>query len=518
MTIRKSRNRNRNSASAGASAADVQKRFMKDSFTNFATALGVGTNNASSVSGYSLNPKTRNRAELEYAYRGSWIVGQAVDCPAEDMCREGIELSSNLDQDVQSAVHEEFDNLLIWQRLSECLKWGRLYGGACGYFCIDGADPEQPLNIDAIGRGKFRGILPLDRWQINPVVTQPIMELGPDYGKPEYYDMIIDQTGVAGTFQRIHHSRVVRFIGNEMPFQQRLAEMGWGLSVIERLWDRLIAFDSATQGAAQLIHKAHLRIMKVDGLSTIIAAGGQAMQGLLAQIANMRLTQSLEGITLIDKADEFETASYSFSGLDSVISQLGQQISGALQIPLVRLFGQSPAGLNSTGESDLRTYYDNLSKQQELHLRIAVRKTLELACQSLLGKRLPNTTQFRFKPLWLLTEDQRSQIAERTTSTIRDCFRDKLISRQLALTELHHQSNITGVFTNITQDMIDAAESELDNENGNNVDGDGINPSDSNQITSGNQEANIGNGNGNGDKRESKEPKLAKDTDTDANN
>lgn len=36
----------------------------------------------------------------------------------------------------------------------------------------------------------------------------------------------------------------------------------------------------------------------------------------------------------------------------------------------MRLFGQSPAGLNASGDSDLRTYYDNVANGQDKQLRL----------------------------------------------------------------------------------------------------------------------------------------------------
>ncbi|MDR0067321.1 DUF1073 domain-containing protein, partial [Acinetobacter sp. 11520] len=82
-----------------------------------------------------------------------------------------------------------------------------------------------------------------------------------------------------------------------------------------------------------------------------------------------RQWQSNEGLTLMDADDTYEAHQYNFSGLDNILLQFGQQISGATGIPLVRLFGQSPAGLNATGESDLANYYDNINQQQEGRLR-----------------------------------------------------------------------------------------------------------------------------------------------------
>lgn len=70
--------------------------------------------------------------------------------------------------------------------------------------------------------------------------------------------------------------------------------------------------------------------------------GGPAYEALLKNMDLVRLYQSNEGMTLLDGADTFETHQYSFAGLDDVISQFAEQISGATGIPLVRLFGQSP--------------------------------------------------------------------------------------------------------------------------------------------------------------------------------
>lgn len=74
------------------------------------------------------------------------------------------------------------------------------------------------------------------------------------------------------------------------------------------------------------------------GLRKIIAMGGSAYNALVKQIQQIRMWQSNEGMTLMDDEDTFETHQYSFSGLDSILLQLGQQLSGALGIPLVRLW------------------------------------------------------------------------------------------------------------------------------------------------------------------------------------
>jgi uncharacterized protein len=435
----------------------MTKQATLDSFQNFQAALGIGASNQISNSVYGFNPITRMRIQLEWMYRGSWIVGMAIDAPADDMTRAGIEFESTLDPKSNDMLQAAVQDFRIWQSLNQVIKWSRLYGGALGYIMLDGQDPESEFDIETVREGQFKGIMPLDRWMVQPTVSQVIPKLGPDYGLPMYYDLVQTQPTLE-YWPRIHHSRVVRMDGITLPYNQRMTENMWGESVVERFYDRLVSYDSASAGAAQLVYKAHLRIMKVKGLRDIIAAGGPAMAGLTAQIANMRLTQANEGITLLDTDDEFEANTYTFAGLSDMMLQFGQQISGALQIPLVRLFGQSPSGLNSTGESDLRTYYDHLSKQQETNLRAPLVKILDIMARSTLGKPLPEGFRFRFNPLWLVTEKERSDIATQNTDSVIKAFESTIISQATALKELRQFSHLTGLFTNISDEDIKDAD------------------------------------------------------------
>ena len=83
----------------------------------------------------------------------------------------------------------------------------------------------------------------------------------------------------------------------------------------------------------------NLPLPMVSGRSGVIG-----YEALLKNIDLIRQFQSNEGMTLMDSRDKFETHQYSFSGLDDILSQFAEQISGAVGIPLVRLFGQSPSG------------------------------------------------------------------------------------------------------------------------------------------------------------------------------
>lgn len=429
-----------------------------DSFQNFAARVGLGTQNQTSRSGYGFDFVSRNRIQMEAVYRSSWIAGMAVDVVAMDMTRAGVEIQSDMAPQDMDKLNRGLERLQIWNKLCDNVKWSRLYGGSIAVMLVDGQRPETPLRIDTVASGQFKGLLVLDRWLVQPSLEDLVTEYGPDLGKPKFYTVVADAQALVN--QRIHYSRVIRLEGVSLPYWQRIAENGWGQSVLERLWDRLVAFDSTTQGTAQLVYKAHLRTYKVDKLRELIATGGRAFEALTKQIEMIRQYQSNEGMTLMDASDEFEAYQYSFSGLSDVLLQFGQQLSGALQIPLVRLFGQSPAGLNSSGDSDLRTYYDNVAAWQDRDLRHGLSTLLQVLARSELGKPMPDGWDFQFRPLWQLSDTEKADIASKDTASVVAAYDAQLISRGTALKELRQSSQTTGLWTNITDEDIEEAEDE----------------------------------------------------------
>ena len=445
-------------AVARKARAEDAKHRTSDSFQNWIANLGYGQNNQLSASSYVFNYLTRNRTQLEAMYRTSWLVRQAVDSAAEDMTQAGVYFEGTIAPDDADLMHSTMMDMQIWQQLCDTIRWARLFGGCVAVMLIDGQNMSTPLNMDTIGPGQFKGLLVLDRWLVQPTLTDLITDFGPELGQPKRYQVVADAQALAT--MNIHHTRVLRMDGMTLPYYQKLVEMGWGESIIEVLYDRLLAYDSATMGAAQLLFKAHLRTIKIDQYRDIISTGGVAYQALLNQMQTIRLMQSNEGLTVLDKEDEFEVHQQSFTGLDTTLLQFAQQVSGALQIPLVRLLGQSPAGMNSSGESDLRTYYDAIRKTQEQKLRRPLTRLFDVIARSL-EIDLPPDFGFHFNPLWMLQETEKADIANKDVSAINAAFESGLISQATAMKELRQASRVTNRFTNITDDEIADADSEV---------------------------------------------------------
>lgn len=427
-----------------------------DSFDNFAARLGLAQDNLLSRSGYAPGRYiTRNRDELLDMYRTSWIVGRMVEVVAEDMVRSPMDIQGSLDQGDVSALIRAYRSSGVPGRLADAVKWGRLYGGALAVMLIDGQDTASPLALDAVGRGSFKGLFVLDRHEVAPSIEK-IQELGPMLGYPAYYTV---NSPDADTGLVVHHTRCLRFIGADLPGDARRANQYWGDSVVDRAYDRILALDSATHGAANLLYKSFLRVIGVERYREILAAGGKAEAALHKMFALIRQLQSNEGITLLDKNDTFSTHGWTFAGVYDALQAFAEQIAGATGIPLVRLLGQSPKGF-STGESDLRTYYDTVMTQLEDDKRPVDTTLFNVLARHRFGHGLPEDFSFEYQSLYMPTELEKSQIATADSQNVAGLFGAGITSRAMSLSALKDASRVSGRFGGVTDADIAAAEKE----------------------------------------------------------
>lgn len=448
-----SRKNRRNGAKQPAATAD--------GYNNFSAKLGTATQNIQSGGEYVPGYITRNRVMLEFAYRSSFLVGAAVDSVADDMTRKGINITSRLEPGHKGKVDTFWDEAAIWDGLNDTIKWSRLYGGAVLVVMIDGQDMSSPLKLDRISKGQFKGVMALDRWMVTPSYSDLITEYGPEFGKPKYYKVVVNQQGIPPW--NIHHSRLIRMDGETLPFQQAQTENGWGMSVVERIFERIQAFDTATVGTTQLIHKAHLRTYSINELRKVLSMpeDNPARAGLMKHMDMIREFQTIEGMTLMDKSDEFQTHSYSFAGVADVILRFAEQVSGATGIPLVRLFGQSPAGF-STGDGDLENYYSRINSQQERRLRRRIRWLMDITWRSEFGEPLPDDFTFEFNKLWEMSDTDRATMANNIATALSTLVDREIMPRHAAMNDLRNISEVIGIGGSITDQDIEDAKKELE--------------------------------------------------------
>ena len=445
-----------------APAPQLRRARALDAFTNVLARLGAGTPNLLEGTEYSLQRLSRDFNQLNALYRESWIIRRIIDVIPSDMLKNWITITSGIDPDVEKKLSISLRRTQLIDKLKRGLQWGRLYGGALGVMLVkhQGYDLSQPLRLDWIMPGDFAGLLIFDRWNgVNPS-SELIEDISdPDYGYPKYYT-VTDPAG--GGSVKIHHSRVVRFTGNTLPFWEEIAEMQWGASVVESVFDELKKRDNVSWNIAQLTFMANIRVLKMQDLGQLLAATDSESQAeLLRTLEAQNMLLNNMGMQVMDAADGLETHQYTFGGLADCYQQFIMDISGAAEIPVTKLFGRSPSGLNATGESDLQNYYDMIAEKQEAVLRPILNKVLPPFIISTIGS-LPEDFDFDFDPVAEPTDKERADLAKCGTDNVVAAYNAGLISQRTALQELKQQSERTGVWTNITDEDIERASDSVE--------------------------------------------------------
>lgn len=440
-----------------APAPQLRRARALDAFTNVLARLGAGTPNLLEGTEYSLQRLSRDFNQLNALYRESWIIRRIIDVIPSDMLKNWITITSGIDPDVEKKLSISLRRTQLIDKLKRGMQWGRLYGGALGVMLVkhQGYDLSQPLRLDWIMPGDFAGLLIFDRWNgVNPS-SELIEDISdPDYGYPKYYT-VTDPAG--GGSVKIHHSRVIRFTGNTLPFWEEIAEMQWGASVVESVFDELKKRDNVSWNIAQLTFMANIRVLKMQDLGQLLAATDSESQAeLLRTLEAQNMLLNNMGMQVMDAADGLETHQYTFGGLADCYQQFIMDISGAAEIPVTKLFGRSPSGLNATGESDLQNYYDMIAEKQEAVLRPILNKVLPPFIISTIGS-LPEDFDFDFDPVAEPTDKERADLAKCGTDNVVAAYNAGLISQRTALQELKQQSERTGVWTNITDEDIERA-------------------------------------------------------------
>ena len=125
------------------------------------------------------------------------------------------------------------------------------------------------------------------------------------------------------------------------------------------------------------------------------------------------------GLQLLSAGDTYENHPYSFAGLSEIYEAFMMDMAGAAGIPATRLFGRSPQGMNATGESDLKNYYELIGQMQERHLRPALEKLLPVLAMSSWGF-IPEKMEISFPSLMTASPREEAEVrAQNTESLIR---------------------------------------------------------------------------------------------------
>lgn len=394
-------------------------RMLLDSFSNLLTGFG-GWKDRVVHQHWSFTQLPPD--ELENAFRGDWIARKIVQLPAFDSCRAWRQWQANPDQ-IEKLEQAEKD-FALQLKLLNAMEKARLYGGAAIVLGVNQGDFTDELDVDKVGKGDLKFIHVVERWMIS--AGPRVLDItSPWYGEPSYYlrsnvmtpdppgdvDNIGKQTTLGyepGSAMFIHPSRVIRLIGHEYPDIERSQDC-WGDSVLQPVAEAIKASGIITTAIANIVADMKLDVIKVPGLTAKMATDESTNQ-VMKRFTETNAAKSVLNALLIDKEEEWERLHVPLGGMDKLLESYLLICAGAADIPLTRLLGQSAAGMNATGESDIRNYYDKLAAEQTVRLTPTISRLDEILIRHVFGDRDPDI-HYDWRPLWQMDEVQKAGIA-----------------------------------------------------------------------------------------------------------
>ena len=405
---------------------DAASKPRGDGWVNLVSGLGDETKDRRLAASFRAQRLTHT--QLEEIWRGDDMAARIIEALPGDMTRKWIEVQTGDDKDVAVAMTNRLDELEARTAFKTALEWARGFGGS-GILvgANDGQAVDQPLNLDTIRSVDFLTVL--DCQELVPLryYGDPSQ---PKYGKPETYRIQPSVgTGSAMLGSTVHETRIIRFDGVVVSRRQLQENNGWGDPVMTRVFNVIRDFQAAWDGTAYLLTDFSQAVFKIKELQKLIAANKEGV--VQARLRMLEIARSLVRAVVVDADGEsFERQTTSVAGLSDLLQQFALRLSAAARMPVSKLLGQAPAGLNATGASDIRFWYDQVAAEQEAELRKPLNRLLTILFRAKGGPTNgvePEAWSIKFKPLWQLDELQQADLRLKTAQTDEINIRNNIV-------------------------------------------------------------------------------------------
>ena len=353
--------------------------------------------------------------KLTVQYEDNGLFAKIIDTPAEEAVKHGIDLGLK-DDALNDFVEKALDALEWEEKAATAIKWARLYGGSIIVrLRDDGRGLEEPVdwnNIHSIDELRVfeRAVVQPDYASIySSDPMRAVRNQASKFAMPEYYYV----QSLYGSFT-VHESRCLVFRNGILP--ERVTNpvyRFWGPPEFVRIKRAMKDAMVAHGNGPKLLDRSVQPIYKMKNLASLLAAeGGDEI--VMKRLEIIDLARGiLNSIAIDSDGEDWDFKSIPFSGVKDVIDTTCNMLSAVTNIPQTILFGRSPAGENSTGDSDFENYYNYIERIQKLMLRKNVRTLLDILFKA--GRangEIQEEPDYKltFNPLWSLSDTEQANV------------------------------------------------------------------------------------------------------------
>lgn len=339
---------------------------------------------------------------------------------AEEMTRKWISLRSVGDDDKtdrMQAIDAELKRLKVRDVFRQAAEHDGYFGRGQIYLDVkkpdgtlasaDLVEMETPLFISE-KKLPIGGLVGLKA--VEPVWTYPCTynadnPLAADFYAPDAWYVMA---------KKVHVSRLLTMVSRPVPDMLKAAYNFGGLSLSQIAEPYVRNWLRTRDSVGDMVHSFSLSGVKTD--MGAVLSGGSA-DDVISRAVMFNQIRDNRGLLMMDKdTEEFFQVNTPLSGLDALQAQAQEQMSSISSIPLVKLLGVTPSGLNASSDGEIRVFYDDIAARQESLFRAPLKRVMDLVQLSLFGDIDPEI-DFIFEPLFQLSETEQATVRKTEADT-----------------------------------------------------------------------------------------------------
>ena len=287
---------------------------------------------------------------------------------------------------------------------------------------------RKPLVLDKVKIGKdgLKNLQLIEPMWTYPGVYNTIDPLKPDYYKPQTWFVL---------GKEVHHTRMLTTVPHPVSQILMPAYAFGGLSMTQMMKPYVDNWLQTRQSVNDIIQNFSTSVLKTD-MGTLTQSDEAIRRAQL-----FVLNRSNQGVFMVDKeGEDFANVSTPLSSLDKLQAQAQEHMAAPARMPLVKLLGITPTGLNASTEGEMQAYRETTSSYQEKNLSPILEAIIKLAQLNLWGDIDPNIG-WKWNPIKHLdrVEEATAEKAEAETDSIR--INDGVISPEEVRTKLANDEN-----------------------------------------------------------------------------
>lgn len=339
-----------------------------------------------------------------------------IETRAKEMTRKGIELDYEGDDEEKAEEKiAELGQAMTDFRFMDVLRLAAEHDGFFGgaHIFIDlGKDTPTELasklviSKEKIAKGSLKAFRNVEPMWVYPAAYNSIDPTAEDFFRPQTW-YVMDKN--------IHQSRLMTIISAPMPDILKPAYSFRGVSLSQRSKPYVDNFLRTRQSISDITHTFSI-IVLMSNLGGALQ-GGNDWDTIYTRADEFNALRDNQGTFIADKdSEDVKNLAVPLGTLDALQAQAQEQLSGPAQIPLVKLWGITPKGLNASSEGEIRVFYDTILALQEHMFRTPAKVMLDCLQLHLWGE-IDEDINFHFVPLWQLDEAGESALRKTDADT-----------------------------------------------------------------------------------------------------